>query len=150
MINQISDLAAADIGSLVRASRQEGFRFLTRLCDEWANGSNVFNGPGEALFGVFDDAQLVGIGGINRQDDATGRLRRFYILPSRRRLGFGRSLLNHILAHAAAHFRWVVLRTDSATADLFYCACGFTRVEDVPGATHRIRLARAEPVAGDR
>jgi len=114
---------------------------MPRLCNEWGSGTNRFDQAGEALYGVFADSGLVGVGGVNRQDESTGRLRRFYILPSHRRRGCGRALLNRILSDAAVHFRWVVLRTDTDSADLFYCACGFARIHGICNATHRIEVA---------
>ena len=143
MITQLTSLDPVQMEPLLTASQAEGFRFVARLCDDWANGTNRFDQPGEALFGVFVDSRLVGVGGINRQNESTGRLRRFYVLPSHRRQGWGRRLLNHILSGAAAHFRYVVLRTDTDSADLFYRACGFTRVAGLPDATHRIDSAQS-------
>jgi len=142
MILRVSNLDLVQMEKLVAASRREGLRFVNRLCIDWASGANRFDRPGEALYGLYDDSELVGIGGINRQNESTGRLRRFYILPSQRRRGLGRCLLSHILRHAAAHFRWVVLRTDTASADRFYRAWGFARVQDAGNATHRIELSR--------
>ena len=145
MIVRLTAPDLAQIEPLVASSHLEGFRFVKRLCEEWANGANRFDRRGEALFGVCIGGGLVGVGGITRQDDSTGRLRRFYILPSYRRHGWGRQLLHHILVHAAEHFRWVVLRTDTDSADRFYCACGFARIRDLGDATHGIELARTEP-----
>ena len=140
IIERLTTLDPGRIDGLRSASRREGFRFLERLCKEWENGSNRFDQCGEGLFTVSVDAKLVAIGGINRQDDFTGRLRRFYVLPSRRRRGLGTHLLHHILTHAAGHFRRVVLRTDTETADRFYVAHGFTRIQDPGNETHQIEL----------
>ena len=131
MIARLTTLDPVRIKPLAEASQREGFRHLARLCEEWASGTNRFEQPGEALFGVCVGVALLGVGGINRQDRCTGRLRRFYIHPSHRRRGWGRRLLHHILGHAASHFRWVVLRTDTDAADRFYCACGFARIQDL-------------------
>ncbi len=144
MIQRLTALDSVQIEPVLAASQREGFRFVARLCEEWASGVNRFQQPGEALFGIFVGSDLVGIGGLNRQDKATGRLRRFYILPSHRRQGWGRRLLNHILNHAAHHFRCGVLRTDTASADQFYRACGFARAQASGDVTHTIELARAE------
>ena len=142
MIARITDIKAAPLMVLVTASQQEGFGFVKRLCDEWASGTNVFGQPGEALYGVFVDSQLVGVGGINRQDEHTGRLRHFYILPSHRRRGLGRELVAHILNHARGRFRSLVLRTDTPAGDLFYQACGFAQIRGSDRVTHQIDLQR--------
>ena len=139
-ISRLTTVEPALLAPLLAASQREGFRFVTRFCTEWADGTNRFDRPGEALFGVFTGPQLTGIGGLNRQSGKTGRLRRFYILPSHRRQGLGRLLLDRILTHAFTHFRRVVLRTDTEAADRFYRACGFRRIEDLPGATHGMEL----------
>ena len=145
MIARLTTLDPVRIKPLTEASQREGFRFLARLCEEWASGANRFEQPGEALFGVCVGGELLGVGGITRQNESTGRLRRFYILPFHRRRGWGRRLLHHILSHAAEHFRWMVLRADTDAADRFYRACGFTRIQGLCDATHGIELVRAEP-----
>ena len=150
MILRLTALDSARLDPILAASRREGFRFVARLCEEWASGVNRFEEPGEAFFGVFIGTNLVGIGGLNRQTEATGRLRRFYILPAYRRQGLGRRLLCHVLTHAADHFRCVVLRTDTPAADRFYQACGFARAADSGNATHRIELGSAEPGAAPK
>jgi GNAT superfamily N-acetyltransferase len=147
VITRITSLDPVQMEPLVAASQYEGFRFIVRLCDDWDSTRNRFDQPGEAMYGVYIDAGLIGVGGINRQDESTGRLRRFYILPAHRRRGWGRALLSHILNHAAGHFRWVVLRTDTAAADCFYRACGFAQKEGFGEATHWIELPSALPQA---
>jgi len=144
MIARLTALDMAQLEPLVSASQREGFGFLVRLRDEWVSGANRFSKPGEALFGMFDSGHLVGVGGINRQSDSTGRLRRFYVLPSHRRQGYGRRLLRHILSHAAKHFRLVVLHTTTESGDRFYRACGFMRIPDSSDPTHRVELPEAE------
>ena len=145
MIVRLTTLDFDQLEPLLASSQGEGFQFVRRLFEEWVSGVNRFQQPGEALFGLRVDGGLVGVGGINRHSESTGRLRRFYVLPSHRRRGWGRHLLRHILSHAAGHFRWVVLRTDTDSADRFYAACGFTRVRDLLDATHRIELAKTGP-----
>jgi GNAT superfamily N-acetyltransferase len=145
MITRLTKLEPDQIDNLLAASQREGFRFVARLCEEWENGSNRFNKPGEALFGLSVDGELVAIGGINRQDDSTGRLRRFYVMPANRRRRLGSRLLHHILDHAARHFRHVVLRTDTGAADRFYLAHGFIRIVDSNDATHERELGAVEP-----
>jgi GNAT superfamily N-acetyltransferase len=145
MIEHLTALDPDRAGSLVAESQREGFKFLARLRDEWVSGTNRFDRPGEALFGLFDGRELVGIGGINRLDELTGRLRHVYIRPSQRRHGWGSLLVGHILSHAVGHFRYVVLRTDTESGDCFYRACGFTAIRDSSDPTHRIQLPGGEP-----
>src|SRR5262245_49331409 len=95
-IVRITELDLVEMQRLVAASQQEGFRFLGRLVRDWNSGTNRFDQPGEALYQVNAEAEWVGVGGINRLNESTGRLRRFYILPSYRRRGLGRALLSHI------------------------------------------------------
>jgi len=145
MIQRLTALDPIQVEPILAASQREGFRFVARLFEEWASGVNRFEKTGEAFFGVFVESNLVSIGGLNRLTKGTGRLRRFYVLPSYRRQGWGRRLLRHILTHAAEHFSCVVLRTDTDSGDRFYRACGFARTADSGDATHRIQLASAEP-----
>ena len=49
-ITRIMELEVATLDGLRRDSSQEGYRFIKRLCDEWASGTNRFSAPGEALF----------------------------------------------------------------------------------------------------
>ena len=148
MIARLTAFDPVQMAPLVAESRREGFRFLARLRDEWASGTNRFDRAGEVFFGLFADGELIGVGGINRLDEFTGRLRRFYILPSYRRRGCGRHLLRYILSHAASHFRWVVLRTETDGGDRFYRACGFRRIRDSHDPTHRIQLRQAPGMMG--
>jgi ribosomal protein S18 acetylase RimI-like enzyme len=147
MFERIKTLDQSRIEPLVAASQREGFRFLARLREEWLNGTNRFELAGEGLFGLATGEGLIGIGGINRQDESTGRLRHFYILPSQRRRGWGGRLLRHILEDAARHYRWLVLRTDTEAADCFYRACGFARLGESENPTHRLDLARIDIAA---
>src|SRR5437667_12634868 len=104
MIVPFTALQMVQIEPLVSESQHEGFQFLARLCEEWASGTNRCSQRGEALFGLFDSGALIGVGGINRQDASTGRLRRFYISPLHRLRGWGKRLVHHILSHATRYF----------------------------------------------
>lgn len=119
----------------------EGFRFLTRLIDEWEAGVNRFEAPGECLMAVFLEGCLVGIGGLSRDPFAqqdVGRLRRLYIAETARRQDVGSTLVEHLVQYAAQHFRVVRLSTDTLSGAAFYLRCGFRPLDD-DHATH-IRL----------
>ena len=56
-----------------------GFRFLTRLINEWHSGANRFDAPGECLMAAYLNQQLIGIGGLSVDpyaDNNVARLRR--------------------------------------------------------------------------
>lgn len=144
-LKEITDLKSVDVSKLVEESEAEGYRFLRRLADQYEDGTNTFNKEGEILYGVWDQrGHLVAIGGINRDPysdkGGVGRLRRFYISPGARRQGIGTKLLKQIVDHARGHFNEIVVRTDSANADAFYRANGFSGDLGLPDATHGLTL----------
>ncbi|RKL64652.1 GNAT family N-acetyltransferase, partial [Salipaludibacillus neizhouensis] len=65
-VKQINNLLNCDLDSLVKQSKEGGFRFVERLVNDYKSGSNTFNHSGEGLFGVFSkEGVLVAIGGLN-------------------------------------------------------------------------------------
>ena len=144
-ITRITDLDVAVLQRLRTESSQEGFRFMERLCEEWASGANRFDAPGEALFLAVVDGQVVGVCGLNRdpyaQDARTGRVRRLYVLAAHRRGGVGRALLEAVIAHARAHFDLLRVRTEAASD--FYTAHGFRRDVSDTEATHVLEFTNA-------
>lgn len=144
-VQRIEDLKKVDVSRLITESEEEGYRFLTRLVQDYEDGSNTFNQDGEALYGAWDGLDnLVAIGGINRnpytdnKDEA--RLRRFYTLGEARRKGVGSQLLSELMEHAKGTFSKVTCRTESAKADKFYRANGFEETHDTPDTTHVLKL----------
>ncbi|QTD42573.1 GNAT family N-acetyltransferase [Sporosarcina sp. Te-1] len=146
-VERLRELDEADIERLRQESEKEGYRFLSRLVQEYMDGSNRFEAPGEALFCVLDeDGNIVGVGGLNRSpynpNGHVARLRRFYVLSDARRNGVGSLLLKAILHHAAPHFDEITLRTESSKADAFYRANGFACDESESETTHIYRLKK--------
>ncbi len=139
MIAQFEELPLQELEPLLLESEAEGFRFLRRLLDDWVSGANRFDSHGEAFFGYFVDGCLLAVGGLNRQSAITGRLRRVYVAQHARRTGIGRRLVAHIVQHAIPFFAEIVLRTDTAGADAFYQAIGFSR-DRSDDHTHIMRL----------
>ena len=139
-IMKIEELSFISIEHLVAESKQAGFRFLERLVNEYDNGTNRFDHLGEALFGVFDQEQLVAIGGLNidptEQNSRVGRLRRFYVCEKYRRLKVGSFLLEHIVDEARSYFDVLVLNTDTEKGNRFYTSFGFKKDGDFFNASH--------------
>ncbi|MGG0667287.1 GNAT family N-acetyltransferase [Sporosarcina koreensis] len=145
-VERVEDLHSLDITKLVKESEEEGYRFVTRLVGEFEDGTNTFNKPGEVLFCVKNNEDsIVAIGGINQspfsQESDVGRLRRFYVLDEARRKGVGTLLLQSIIEHASHHFKEITVRTDSAKADAFYRAGGFSFDDSASETTHILRFS---------
>jgi GNAT superfamily N-acetyltransferase len=143
-IVRLEKLPMQDLQPLVEESRAQGYEFIDRLISEYVDGSNQFNKPGEALFGVYFDPHLIAIGGLNRdpylsQPDI-GRVRHLYVLSAWRKQGIGKQLVQAIIAAAKGRFRLLTLRTFSTEADGFYRAIGFQTKPEIKGATHYLAL----------
>ena len=139
------ELPLAEMEPLLADSRGEGYKFVDRLVDDFVNGSNRFDRPGEALYGVYAGEQLVSVGGLNCDpylpDENAGRVRHVYVRPAFRRQGAGRLLMQAIIDAAwSSHFRLLTLRTFNPAADVFYRALGFVTQPDIEGVTHHLTL----------
>nr|WP_141538126.1 GNAT family N-acetyltransferase [Bacillus cereus] len=139
-MKKIEDVLKYEINHLLQESKEEGFKFLTKLVSEYKTGINRFNKTGECLYGIFQEGMLIGIGGLNKdpytEDNKIGRLRRFYILKDYRRIGLGKLLLNRLISHAEKYFQIVVLHTDTKQGDMFYIANGFMKGKIYKGSSH--------------
>ena len=128
-----------DLDGLVAASTREGYRFVSRLRDDWRAGGNRFDRPGERLVIARSKGVLVGIGGLNVDPYASepriGRLRHLYVREAFRGRGTGGAIVRHLLASARGPFDAVRLRTADEAAGRFYEAFGFVATAD-PFATH--------------
>jgi len=133
----------AQLARLVPLASAEGFRFLDRLVTEWTEGTNRFDQPGETLLIVEINGKTVACGGITRQGETLGRIRRVYVDPHFRHLGFGRGLVGTLIAQAEASFTTLVLFTDNPDATRLYEHFGFIPEDPTSTpdhATHRLNL----------
>lgn len=142
---KINNLDTIDLNKLVNESKEEGFCFLTRLVNDYKNGTNTFNKFGEALYGVFTGrGVLVAIGGLNidpfSSEQIIGRIRRFYVCKEYRRSGIGSMLLTKIIENAKNYFHVLVLYTDTNQGDQFYRSYGFIKGNDYSNSTHYKKL----------
>ncbi|MCZ2259549.1 GNAT family N-acetyltransferase [Sporosarcina sp. G11-34] len=146
-IERVDDLKAIKIAHLIQESEAEGYRFLTRLATDYADGTNRFNKPGEALFSIRDEnGNVVAIGGVNQspfsEDTQVARLQRFYVLDEARRKGVGSLLLKEIVNHSRDAFKKLTVRTESSKADAFYRANGFELDDSTSETTHVLNLSK--------
>ena len=114
---------------------------LRRLAENWQNGENRFNAPGEKLLGAFAHGQLIGVCGLNidpfSQQPRAGRIRHLYIAERHRRQGIGHQLLVSVITHSGSSFDFLNTHAPS-TAWSFYENLGFRPVYDEPRVTHRL------------
>ena len=144
-VKQVDNLGEIDIAHLVKESETEGYRFLTRLVNDYQDGTNTFNKPGEALLSVRNEVgNVVAIGGVNQspfsEDTQVARLQRFYVLDEARRQGVGSLLLKEIVDHSRSTFNEMTVRTESFKADAFYRANGFELDDSASETTHLLKL----------
>jgi len=125
----------AGFDSMLRASCEEGYGFLTRLKEQWDQFENRFDKPGECLVGAFSGNGLIGIGGLNidpycTKEISVGRLRHVYVTVGHRRSGVGKLLVTRLLHQAQREFRVVRLRVADEIGARFYESAGFAPVSD--------------------
>ena len=86
---------------------------------------------GVHLLGARVEDRLVGIAGVELDDEGTGELKRFYVVPASRGSGVADALLEALVDHARARGARVLrLETGDAQAAAlrFYARHGFRRV----------------------
>jgi GNAT superfamily N-acetyltransferase len=133
-----------DFEELAAEARGEGWRFVDRLRQEWDANINRFSGPGEVLFGAFENDRLIAVAGLNRDPytngDRTGRLRHLYVRSRWRRRGIAEALVRAVLDAARTQFQSVRLRTGNPAAARLYRRSGFRTIEH-RDATHEATLS---------
>jgi len=129
---------------LVTESEQAGMSLVRRLVDEWRDGSNRFDRPGEAVFGAWVEGRLVGVCGLNIdpyvRDERMGRVRHLYVLTACRRHGVGRLLMARVIEAGRGRFGTLRLSTSNPAAARLYESLGFRPVSG-PHCTHLRELA---------
>ena len=146
-VEQVEDINLIDISQLVKES-EGGVSFFNTLVNDFQDGSNKFDKPGEALFFIQNKSEeVVAIGGVNQSpfsdDKDVARLQRFYVAADARRQGVGSILLEEIVRHSRDSFREMTVRTESSKADAFYRANGFELDDSASETTHVISLANS-------
>lgn len=124
LIERLSDLPSDCFAALVVESEQAGWRCVRRLVEEWANGANRFDRPGEALFAALLGGGVIGVCGLNVDPYAAaqcvGGVRHLYVLSAYRRLGIGRQLVGAVIEAASSRFDKLRVRTGNPAAAQLY------------------------------
>lgn len=143
-IEPLHDLSPERVSDLLVDSEAAGSRIVRRLVEEWADRTNRFDRPGEALFAASVAGRLVGVCGLNVDpyagDDRIGRVRHLYVLTPVRGHGVGRQLVARVIAAAGDRFGSLRLRTHNETAARLYVAMGFQAREAAGEFTHVLQL----------
>ncbi|PZE22233.1 GNAT family N-acetyltransferase [Paenibacillus xerothermodurans] len=149
VIQKVNQLDTASLMLLVGESSYEGFRHVKRLVNDYEDGANKFDEPGEALFIAYQHDNIVGVCGLNRDpysnNKDVGRARRLYVSPRARRSGIARMLMDSVVAEATKHYKMLVLKTHNPIADAFYRSIGFSVDCDSENNSHFLRLERHTP-----
>jgi len=144
-IKVLGELESPAFLRLHRDAIDDGFGALDRLVDDYRDGANRFELPGEILLSAWASDDLVGVCGLNvdpyTDRDQTGRIRRLYVRRDARRRGIGRALVAAVESAAQANFNLLRLRTDDPNSAAFYVAQGYAEVDD-PSASHEKALGR--------
>jgi GNAT superfamily N-acetyltransferase len=146
LFERLHDLPADCVRELLADSEASGSRIVRRLVDEWADGTNRFDRPGEALFAAWVAGRLVGVCGLTVDpyagDARIARVRHLYVLTPLRRHGVGRRLVARVIEAAGNRFESLRLRTNTEAASRLYEALGFRARDDAGEYTHVMDLAR--------
>jgi GNAT superfamily N-acetyltransferase len=134
------------LGALIAESEAHGLRFVRRLADEWAAGTNRFDRPGEALFIARVAGEVVGVCGLTVDPYAAApgvaRVRHLYVRSAYRRHGVGRDLVTAVVQAARGRFTRLRLRTNDPGAARLYERLGFHAVAGLADCTHVMDLRR--------
>lgn len=139
-IQVITNLSLDQLSPLLQKSLEEDYTFIQKLWDEYDSGLHRFDSPGATLLGLFEDQQLIAIGGIHMdtylKTPTVGRLRHIYVLPAYRRQGLGEHLVQALINHGSTVFEAITLRTHTEHGQAFYKALGFLNDPRFEHATH--------------
>ena len=133
VISSIVELDVHLFEPLIKASEKEGFKFLTRLKNDWISGVNRFDKKNEKLYQIEIGKKIVAIGGINdnpyNENGKVGRIMHVYVLSKYRNRGIGRKLVLYLIEVSIGKYEKITLRTDTEEASKFYESIGFERIK---------------------
>lgn len=136
-IQRVGNELPGDFCDLVEVARTEGHRLLDRLAHEWSTGELRFDQPNESLLVARIDGKIVGVGGITIEptDPAALRMRRFYVVPTARRQGVAKALVEALVSEVADP-GIIGVHVGVPSAFPFWETVGFGKI-DMAGIAHR-------------
>ena len=125
-LEQLIGILPEDLDAMLDEARGEGYRMLDRLALEWDAGTTRFNRPGEALFAVYANGDLAGIGGLTVEPAISGalRMRRFYVRRPFRGCAIARRLALALLDRPETSGRPITVNA-AASSEPFWESLGF-------------------------
>jgi N-acetylglutamate synthase-like GNAT family acetyltransferase len=134
---------AKKLAPLLKKSQSEGFNLVLRLIENWDNGKNRFNQPGEAFYIAEHEGRYLGCGGRSidpySNDPEVIRIRHVYVLTDWRRFGIASAIMKRIMHMPPGMFKKATLRTLNPAARKFYETLGFTYIGE-GDVTHEMVL----------
>jgi GNAT superfamily N-acetyltransferase len=135
---RIGDELPEEIHGLAAEARGEGHGNVERLILEWSSGEMRFGADGEALFAVFREGELAGVGGLTREpaapEERVMRARRFYVARRFRGQGVAAALLDAVIQQAFEVADRITVNAHPASFG-FWERAGFTPCS-IRGVTH--------------
>jgi predicted GNAT family acetyltransferase len=120
-------------------AKQDGSRIVSKVIHDYLSEVNPFDNKKEVLYGVFDEQQLVAIGGINidpyLMDDMIGRIRHLYVNRAYRNKGIATALIDKILEEKESFYNVIRMSTKNEVAMQLFESFGFKKVVEFK-ATH--------------
>jgi GNAT superfamily N-acetyltransferase len=139
-VRPVIDRLPAGFNDMRAEASAEGYLFVDGLSKDWEADAMRFDRDGEELLAAHMNGVLAAIGGLTLDPVVPGalRMRRFYVRPSFRRHGIGRSLVEGLLEHPRRTGR-VVMVNAARGSSAFWEALGF--MPDLrDGYTHVLQL----------
>jgi len=120
-----------ELDQFLNEAAAAGFDNMALLQEEWRNGFNRFERPGEILAVATIGGEMAGIGGITQDfvDSSWLRMRRFYVRSAYRRRGVGRKIALYVLEHARPFNRRIALYAGGPEAEAFWPTLGFVPID---------------------
>lgn len=148
MINEITIIKITNtnifkLNKLLTDSLKDKSSIISTVIQEWFSRKNMFDKPGESLWGISINDEIVAICGVNidpyLNDKYIGRIRRLYVSSNYRYMGIATKLLRHILAFCRNYYVTLRIETYSNSISKLCLSIGGSKIVD-PHATHVLHL----------